>query len=114
MRCALLWKLATHRETCFNGLCAITFVVCPKAENVILETASMGPTGNMGGFAVDHVYFIGHRFHVDQPTLITQVGGHFASGQNGAGGTLFAAIARLSGPSAFPMGLAFGEAISIA
>jgi hypothetical protein len=89
------------------ALCALTFEVCPKAENVILETASMGPTGNLGGFSVGRVYFLGHRFHVDQPTLITQVGGHFASGQNGAGGTLFAAIARLSGPSAFPVGLPF-------
>jgi hypothetical protein len=98
-------------------LCAalMTLSSVTRADIVILETASMGlPAADLGGIAINSSQFLGARFHINQPAAITRVGGHFTTGQNGTGGDIFAAIAQLAGPSAFPTGLPFtpGEVLA--
>jgi hypothetical protein len=74
-----------------------------SGEFFLFETATLGKTGEVGGIAVsDQV--LGARFYVDSPLQVEEVGGHLLGRPPGAEGhgTIFAAIVRLSGPSAFP------------
>ena len=112
-----LMKLSIHSTLIDRVLCAALLTLystLARADTVILETASMGSTCNCGGIAILSSQFLGSRFHIADAMTITRVGGHFASGQNGAGGEIFAAIVQLAGPDAFPAGLPFapGEVLA--
>jgi len=99
-------------------VCAALLLLCStgtKADTIILETASMGPPGtSLGGIGINSSQFLGSRFHINDITTISLVGGHLTTGQNGAAGDIFAAIVQLGGPSAFPLGLPFaaGEVLA--
>jgi hypothetical protein len=67
----------------------------------------MGQTGPYGGIAINSVSFVGAEFQVSDQTDITRVGGHFSAGQNGAAGTIFAALVRLETTDALPRGNPF-------
>ncbi len=74
-----------------------------RADTIIHESATLGNTNPHAGvgISVNVAQFLGPRFHVEQRTQITAVGGHlWNSGSN----TFFAAILALSGPDALPTG----------
>jgi len=113
----MLMKLSINSTIIDRVLCAALLALYStlvKADTVILETASMGSTCNCGGIAIQSSQFLGSRFHIEDAMTITRVGGHLTSGQNGAGGEIFAAIVQLAGPDAFPAGLPFapGEVLA--
>ena len=69
----------------------------------ILQSATLGPTGQPGGVLIRGDQFLGARFTLTQATLITQVGGHIGVDSNVGNNTLFAAIVALSGPNGLPL-----------
>ncbi|MDH4241634.1 MAG: DNRLRE domain-containing protein, partial [Phycisphaerae bacterium] len=94
----------------WGGLTFLALVVIltgqlSKAEHVILESATMGPTGQVEGYLVDYSQYIGARFYVDRRLEVTQIGGHIAQAIFGA--DFFGAIVSLSGPSDLPDGYPF-------
>jgi hypothetical protein len=66
---------------------------------IIVETATLGATGQTGGTNINSNQWLGARFTLTQSTQITDVGGHLVSIT--AGG-IFAAIVPLSSPTALP------------
>jgi len=66
----------------------------------IIESATLGPTGQLFGQTVDGRQFLGARFHLGQPVHVSAVGGHvfFTNLEE----TLFAAIVALTSPIAVP------------
>jgi len=73
-----------------------------RADDVLLESATLGETGLMGGWAIVSFQFLGGRFFVEEPTAVTAIGGHMDGG-----GLLFGVIVRLEGPEALPVGSPF-------
>ena len=70
--------------------------------DVIYESATMGePSGN--GPTLSSTQFLGSRFSVSEPVVVTAIGGHIK------GTDLFGAIISLSGPSAVPQGIPASE-----
>ena len=69
------------------------------SATIILETASLGQTGEPGGTSVDAEQYLAARFTLTQTTQITAVGGHLFEGEPGG---VFAAIIPLSSPTALP------------
>lgn len=69
----------------------------------ILETATLGETGQTSGYAAAWNQILGARFSTTQRFAVTAVGGHITS----AGGDFFAALLSLTGPDALPRGAPF-------
>jgi hypothetical protein len=65
----------------------------------ILETAALGPTGQLLGATITGQQFLGARFHVARRVRVTAVGGHLAADFPE---TLFAAIVRLPSATGLP------------
>ncbi len=92
----------------------------PKAELITLESASLGATGENGGFAISpgsgdfsviQPSYLGWRFQIDCPVQVTDIGGHL--GSNGSG-KIFGVIISLRNPDALPQGMPFlpGEVLA--
>jgi hypothetical protein len=84
------------------------------ADPIIFQSALLGPTGQTGGGALRPDEFIGARFSISAPVMVTQIGGHM--GEDGFEGvnSLFGAILRLSGPEALPTGSPFSPSEVVA
>ena len=81
----------------------LPFVIVGQAKGgVILESAHLGTTGQSGGASLFARQYLGARFHVDNTVVVDHIGGHLYGGPSPASATLFGAIYRLSGPTAFP------------
>jgi hypothetical protein len=78
------------------GFCAVPWTA---HATTILETATLGTTGQTTGTNINSTQWLGARFTLTQSTQITDVGGHLLSVT--AGG-IFAAIVPLSSPTALP------------
>jgi len=79
------------------------FCVFPKQSalgTIIHESATLGDAGSTSGWIVDSAEYLGARFHLDEPVLVTAIGGHIITDQPG---TFFGAIITLSGPDALPL-----------
>lgn len=72
------------------------------AQAVVIASATLGATGQIGGTSVTATQFVGWRFAVAEPLVIERVGGHLF-GDVGAGG-VFAAVVSLPAIDAFPAG----------
>lgn len=66
---------------------------------IIVETATLGATGQTSGTNINSNQWLGARFTLTQPTQITDIGGHLVST---APGGIFGAIVPLSSPTALP------------
>jgi len=73
----------------------------PAGAAVIYESATLGPVGDSGGFAVDVGQFLGVRFEVTVPVTTGSIGGHFLNFEP-PGPAIFGAIVALTGPTDFP------------
>jgi hypothetical protein len=72
----------------------------------IFESGTLGATGIprvevTGGSNVSSVVFVGVRFHLDQPVITSQVGGHFVKNA-GADESFFGSIISLADENDFP------------
>lgn len=72
-------------------------IVVGDAVATILESAALGPTGQEFGFSLNN-QFIAARFSLNEPTRITEIGGHIGV----TSGTIWGAIIALPGPGALP------------
>jgi len=68
----------------------------------IYESATLGPTGQDGGFSVVFDQTLGVRFHVDTRITTGSIGGYFSEFQPGLESDIVGAILRLCGPRDFP------------
>jgi hypothetical protein len=66
----------------------------------LLESATAGPAGQLLGMTVWGQQFLGWRFGLGMASRVTHVGGHLAADFAGTG--LFAAVIKLSSPTALP------------
>ena len=81
------------------------------ADQLILETATLGPVDQGSGVSITGSQFIGARFTLTAMTQITQIGGHF---YGIAEGGIFGAIVQTSGPSLLPAGNPFDPDVVLA
>ncbi len=77
--------------------------------DVIYESATLGPTGEISGISIFTKQILGSRFSVSQTVEVTEIGGHIGGSVPGG---IFGAIVQLSGP--LPSGSPFdvGEVIA--
>lgn len=80
----------------------------PQAPGLIFESAVIGPPSGDGALVTDYQY-LGARFTVSAPTQLSSVGGRMRGD-----GTLFAAVVRLSDPTAVPSGSPFTATVAVA
>jgi hypothetical protein len=89
-------------------MCLCGALVADSRADVLFESGTLGPTGipwsdltngTVPGTNVNKFVFPGVRFHLDQPAMTTQVGGHFVAA---SGGTFFGAIVKLDDANDFP------------
>jgi hypothetical protein len=70
---------------------------------ILYESGTLGPTGILQGSVaatnVNQSVYPGVRFHLSQPVITSQIGGHFVSA---SGGTFFGAIVELESDTDFP------------
>jgi hypothetical protein len=76
------------------------------AAQVVLESATLGATGQIGGTSVTPQQFVGWRFQVAEPFAVAEVGGHLLGFPDPAG-PIFAVLIRLAAPQALPAGAPF-------
>ncbi|MHC4742135.1 MAG: SdrD B-like domain-containing protein, partial [Planctomycetota bacterium] len=72
--------------------------------DVIHCSATLGPTGQSGGWGINSDFFMGSRFYVDRTVNVTSIGGHLVEWQ---GGAFFGAIVSLSNMYDLPNGFPF-------
>lgn len=78
---------------------AANFAISPASHaTAILESATMGATGNLGGPAIGGGQFLGNRFSLTDSYRITALGGHI----NTFNGSVWGAIVSLPSPSGLP------------
>src|SRR5262245_61142481 len=94
--------------TVFFAVLTVALCVTESRAATIFESSTLGPTGipwsdligqAVPGTNISAVTFNGVRFHLDQPVVTSQVGGHFAAPSVG---TFFGAIVALDGENDFP------------
>ncbi|HIJ52844.1 MAG TPA: hypothetical protein HPP66_06775 [Planctomycetes bacterium] len=87
----------------FLALMVILAGQLADAEYLILESATMGPTGQDYGTLVNETQFVGARFYVDRQLNVTKIGGHITQ----TGWNFFGAIVALNSSSDLPDGYPF-------
>ncbi len=73
------------------------------AESIVLESAQLGTTGHTGGTSITANQHVGWRFHIDEPLVVDQVGGHLLA-YSSILGDIYAALIRLQSIDSFPQG----------
>ena len=74
----------------------------PRLAFPIYQSATLGPTGQTGGFSVVYNQTLGVKFHVDTQITTGSIGGYFSEFQPGLESDIVGAIVRLSGSLDFP------------
>ncbi len=87
-------------------LVALAIVPHSALAATIFESGTLGPTGIprseiTGGSNVSSGVFVGVRFHLDQPVVTTEIGGHFVK-NTGTGESFFGTIVALADENDFP------------
>jgi hypothetical protein len=97
-KCALLAVAALLSAT-LGGLQASPVYAVP-----LYESATLGATGQSGGWAINSDQFLGVRFHLDQAATVTGVGGHLKNpwGASGGYGTVYGAVVQLTSATDMP------------
>lgn len=67
----------------------------------ILESATVGPSGQGTGPTIASFQYVGARFHISKPTLVDHVGGYLGDVISGPF-TIFGAITSITSPTGFP------------
>lgn len=96
----------------FTGFSLIFFALGALADQpaLILETAPLGTTN--GGTSISPSQYLGARFTISQPALISGVGGHVKSyGTDGEDRTIFVSIAPVTTPEGFPSDTTLSESL---
>jgi hypothetical protein len=78
-----------------------------RAQAVVLESGTLGATGQLSGASVTIAQFVGWRFALDAPLVIGRIGGHMLN--NDLPGGVFAALVALPSLEAFPQGDPFTD-----
>ncbi len=90
-------------------LAAVVVDQLPTRGATIFESASLGETGltfndlvadSIPTTGVSETVFSGVRFHLGQPAVTSQIGGHFVARDNGS--SIFGAVVRLTDENDFP------------
>ena len=68
----------------------------------IYQSATLGPTGQTGGYSVVYDQILGVRFYVDKRVTTGSIGGYFSEFQPGLDSDIVGAIVRLHGAYDFP------------
>ncbi|GMG83337.1 hypothetical protein LNKW23_25500 [Paralimibaculum aggregatum] len=87
----------SFRPTLAAAAAAALLLASAAPAATILETASLGPTGQNSGSGLSDQY-LGARFSISERTRVTAVGGHVGRSY----GSLFAAIVALPSAGALP------------
>jgi hypothetical protein len=82
----------------------------PHAAAAMMESATMGPTGQGAGTPISQSNFVGWRFQLNTALMVTEVGGHLGQIQD----NLFAAIVKLTNVESLPPGAPFESASTVA
>jgi hypothetical protein len=82
----------------------------PHANAAMMESATMGPTGQGAGTPISKDNLVGWRFQVNTPLMVTEVGGHLGQIEL----NLFAAIVKLTNVESLPPGAPFESASTVA
>ena len=82
----------------------------PHAAAAMMESATMGPTGQGAGTPISATNFVGWRFQLNSALLVTEVGGHLGQIE----GNLFVAIVKLTNVESLPPGAPFESASTVA
>lgn len=80
---------------------SVALVAAPARADIILQTATLGPTGHNVGGQISTNQYLGVRFQTTQTVNLTSVQIHVLGSTSG-NGLVFAAILPLSSLSAFP------------
>lgn len=86
------------------GVLALAIMPRTATAVVIHESASLGATGQMGGYNLSVDQFLGSRFSITSSFQVTNVGGHINLLDPDK---IFAAIVQLTSPTALPTGSPF-------
>jgi PEP-CTERM motif len=88
----------------FLGLTAVVLLwESPLRAGTVLESATLGPTGQTIGVFVQSDQYLGARFQVTSTTVVDHIGGHLgANGIVGNGEILGAIVPVLDTPIGFP------------
>ena len=71
----------------------------PSFADTILESATLGPTGQRTGTGIANIFYPGARFSTSVEVQVTAIGGHMFGN---AGSSFFGAIVRMP-PGAFAL-----------
>jgi hypothetical protein len=87
-------------------LCALGGAAAPGAAQtpVLLESATLGATGLVGGTSITESQFVGWRFEIDTPLQVEAIGGHLLGLPAVGNGRIFGALIRLASIDVFPAG----------
>ncbi|MBN2498136.1 MAG: thrombospondin type 3 repeat-containing protein [Deltaproteobacteria bacterium] len=95
------------RLSCLVLVGLISMIGASAKADVVYESATLGPTGQGGGYSVDSSQLLGVRFQTSHDWLITDVGGHLIA----YGGPLFVAIVPLADMGSLPATTDLSDAI---
>ncbi len=98
-------KLVNSFRTSGGFILLALMVILPgqlaDADPIIHESATMGAAGQISGWGIDSVWFMGSRFYIAQHVQVTAIGGHMLEW---TAGNLFGAIVYLDSATDFPDG----------
>jgi hypothetical protein len=87
-------------------LLALAGVAAPGAAQtpLLLESATLGATGLVGGTSITEAQFVGWRFEIDTTLQVEAIGGHLLGIPAVGNGQIFGAMIRLASIDVFPAG----------
>lgn len=103
-----------HLSVCWFALLVCVLLdssMC--AQPVVLESATMGAAGRLGGSSITTVQYIGWRFQTSETLAVDHIGGHLLSVPD-VPGNLFAAFIRLPSITSIPVGAPFDPSETVA
>ncbi len=87
----------------FTAFALAALTAAPAHADILLQTATLGTTGQTGGLLIDSSEYLAARFQTSQAFTLTSVQIHVDhSGGAEGNGLIFAAIVPLANLSAFP------------
>ncbi|MBW8040175.1 MAG: hypothetical protein FVQ85_09275 [Planctomycetes bacterium] len=101
-------KLISFLKTSGGFVFLALVVILPgqlaDADPIIHESATMGAAGQLSGWGIDSVWFMGSRFYIGQDVQVTAIGGHMVEW---TAGDFFGVIVSLDSAGDLPDGYPF-------